>query len=485
LLVRQTRLDQGARYLAPLLWLLGLALGFSVGLDLGSLSQAHRVDRLLTLGAALIVPLPIAALSALYHDRLHALALPWPLSAGQHWRIGWQLLGGRFLLWLAIGAGIAVGAGFNHSPLEIALLTGYMTSFLVGGYLCALGAAGMCAYLADAEGDLAKQLRQSLAGGFAGERHAPYFYLPAAGFAIALVAGIAAEAGLLRLLAALSSKAGATAHSVASFAARDWALLAAPLAVGIAVLAAGFYSYRATALRAIARVQEEARTIYGGRPAPAEPPYGAWLAHLLPRTIVPYFKKELREQARGHRALWAMLALAALGASLYAINVGETVSAAPLLGLVLALWIATLPTRRAPRAGGVAFMMTLPTRALSSLIGRYLALFWPVAHLAIAVGGALGSQHDTHTGLTVAGLALSVAFAAVGLTRNRPGLTGYHWGMGTRLLLPAALLAGWTVLRYPLYAPVTIVAFFALGLISGLGLFDPRGRASAAVEEQR
>lgn len=429
----------GERLLLPLSLLAALAVGIWLGFDLHGEALPVALDRLFLLLLALAAPLPIAALGALYHEPLHRVLLPWPVSAARHFSLGLGLLARRHGPWLAIALGAGLGAGWQRSARIALLVVGFTTVCWLGALLAAAAMAGLGAAAADAEGATAEKLRSSLAGPFASPRHAPFFYLPALAFALAAVMALAALAGVLRL---------ATPQTATP--ALGWALLGAPLVVGLFALLIGAWAYARHGLRTIARVHEEARTVFGGRPAPVDPPYGNGLARWLPRRVAPYFGKELREQARAHRALWALVTLFALVCGAYAINVGEPLRAAPLIAALVLIWLACAPLRRAPRLSGPRYVITLPLHRSAGFFGRWLALLWPLTHAGVAAILVLGWRHGLRPALWVAALAL-VASAAASATTG-PSIkrrSAQHWGAGARLipaLAFAAAIAGLTLL---------------------------------------
>ena len=429
----------GERLLLPLSLIAALAVGVWLGFDLHREVLAVALDRLFLLLLALAAPLPIAALGALYHEPLHRVLLPWPVSAARHFRLGLSLLLRRHGPWLAIALGAGLGAGWQRSPRLAVLLAVFSTLCWCGALLAAAGLAGLGAAAADAEGATAEKLRASLAGPFASPRHAPFFYLPALAFALAAIVALAALAGVLRLAA---PQTGASALG--------WALLGAPLVVGLLALLLGAWAYARHGLRTIARVHEETRTVFGGRPAPVDPPYGGGLERWLPRRVAPYFGKELREQARAHRGLWALVTLFALVCAAYAVNVGSPLRAAPLIAALVLIWLACAPLRRTPRLSGPRYVITLPLHRKASFFGRWLALLWPLTHAGLAAMLALGLRHGLRAASLVAALALVAAAAASATTG--PSLerrSDQHWGAGARLipaLAFAAAILGMTLL---------------------------------------
>lgn len=419
----------GERLLLPISLLAGLAVGAWLGFDLHSAPLAMALDRLFLLLLALAAPLPIAALGAFYHEPLHRVLLPWPVSGARHFRLGLSLLVRRHGPWLAIALGAGLGAGWQRPPRVALWLAIFSTLCWLGALLLAAGLAGLGAAAADAEGDTAEKLRSGLAGPFASPRHAPFFYLPALAFALAAVLALAALAGVLRLTTTQDPALGGL-------------LLAAPLLGGLLALLVGGIAYARHGLRTIARVHEEARTIFGGRPAPVDPPYGGGLARWLPRRVAPYFGKELREQARAHRGLWALVTLFALVCAAYAVNVGAPLRAAPLIAALVLIWLACAPLRRAPRLAGPRYVITLPLRRGAAFFGRWLALLWPLGHAGLAATLALGWRHETRSALSVAALALLASAAASATTGpSTKRRSDQHWGAGARLIPALAFAA--------------------------------------------
>ena len=149
----------------PLLGVLGGGVGFFIGLDLrGELRPL--VDHVYFVSLALVAPLPMSALGALYHDELHARLLPLPVEGAGHFRIGLRLLLAGQLPWLLAAAGLGIGAGWGAPRAHALLLCALCTSIFIGGALASLGCAGIAAGLADLEGPTADRLRRSLAGPF-------------------------------------------------------------------------------------------------------------------------------------------------------------------------------------------------------------------------------------------------------------------------------------------------------------------------------
>jgi hypothetical protein len=434
-----TSLVEGAtreRVLGLVLAVAGAGVGFSLGLDLRSLSPLAAADKLYLLCLALVAPLPIAALAALYHAPIHRTLLPWPVSARAHFGLGARMLLWRQWPWGAAAAAAGLGAGWGREPSAMVALIALPCALALAAQLASLGAAGLCALLADAEGPTLTKLRVGMAGPFASPRHAPFFYLPALAF------GVVAFSGLLSMVGAVELATSETPS------ARALGLLGVAPAVGALVALIGFVGYARCGLRTIARVHEEARTIYGGRPAPAEPPYGAWIVQLLPRLVAPYAGKELREQSRSHRALWAVVTLWMLVCGVYTINVGAALPAAPLVAALVMIYLTTLPLRRAPRVGGADYLVTLPLRLRAAWFGRWVALSWPTSHAVAAAALALGLRHDTRAALALVTLALATSLAATALTSPRVAGRrgrGTGWGPAAQLvpaLAVAAALAG-------------------------------------------
>ncbi len=438
------------------------AVGLWVGLDLRSAPPLQAVDRLFLLSLALTVPLPIAALSALYHESLHRTLLPWPVRAQAHFDLGMRLLLRRHGAWGAVAVGAGLGAAWGRPPWAFFALAAFPTFVLASAFLLALGAAGAGAALADAEGGWISRTRAHLAGPFASPRHAPFFYLPALAFGLVAVLGMVALAGA----ATLAQGAGA---GRGDFHALAW--LALPLGVGIFGVLLGRLAYARHGLKTIARVHEEARTIYGGRPAPAEPPYGAAIGRVLSRRVAPYFDKELREQSRAHRALWAIVALSILVGVIYAVNVGARLAVAPFVAALVVIYVATLPLRRSPRLSGIDYLISLPLRRGAAWLGRWLALLWPLAHVFGAVALAIGLRHGREALLNIVVLGVATSMAATAATRARSGLRlrrrRDHWGIA-RNLVPAVAVAAallgqrWLAIGWALEGVLVVYALIAL-----------------------
>ncbi len=429
-----TPLVEGAqreRLLGLALAVAGAGVGLSLGLDLRSLSALAAADKLYLLSLALAAPLPIAALAALYHAPIHRTLLPWPVSARAHFALGLRMLLWRQWPWAAAATAAGLGAGWGRPSAAMLALTALPATLAIAAQLAAVGAAGLCALLADADGLSVSKLRAGMAGPFASPRHAPFFYVPALAFAVVAFCGLISLVGAVELAVSDGSPSG-----------RSLALLGAAPAVGTLLAFVGWAGYARCGLRTIARVHEEAKTIYGGRPAPAEPPYGAWIVKLLPRLVAPYTYKELREQSRSHRALWALIALWVLACAAYAVNVGAALPAAPLVAALVLIYLASLPLRRSPRVGGADYLITLPLRPRVSWLGRWVALWWPLSHAVGASALAIGLRHGRRAALALVALALATSLAATALTiasaarHQRRG-----WGPAVQLVPALAVVA--------------------------------------------
>lgn len=434
LLRARDRLESAGAAARVITALIGAAVGAAVGLDLSGLAESSAYERLFSLLLVFVAPLPIAALTALYHHQLHVWTLPWPLSARWHFSAALRIFLRDQLPWIAVAAGIVIGSTSGREPLAALRLAIFFGSSALGGLLASFGSVALCAWASDTERGWMRDLRRGLGGPFGSERHAPFFYLPALGFALSAFAAPVAQAGALRW--AIRGLSG-----TASF------LLSAPLLVGLVVLVAGAIGYARRALRVIPRVQEEARTVYGGRPAPADPPYGLFWARLLPRRAAASYRKVLREQARAHRGLWGGVALVALFSLAYGVNVGAPLSAAPLLGLVLVIWSATLSLRRPPRLHGLSFVLTLPRRRFAESSGRFFVSLFVVAHVVAFAGSALGARHDWRVMAALASVGAAMALAAVAATRPRVAAQR-RWSPLARLLPAAGLGVGLVILAW-------------------------------------
>ena len=405
------------------------------GFELRAAAPALLAERLYWLLTLLAAPLPLIAINALYHERLHRLMLPLPLAASRHLVLALLVARGTVLGVLAAALGAALALGLDR-PLELRLALGL---FICGGVLGALGIAfglgALSAWLADAEGATARAWRSALAGPFASERHAPFLYLPALAYGLIALGSAFGQGALLRLW--LGGKGDLKA----------WVFLALPLAVGALCSLFGVLSYLRAALRTIARVHEEMRAVYGGRPAPSDPPYGAWLLGLVPRAWAPYFHKELVEQGRGHSALWGVIAVAWLAALIYGVNVGGASELAPLIALILLLWCATLPTRRPPHQSGIELLQSLPLQRGALFWGRSLALLFPLAHLLLALVLAIGRRHGGAVVGSLAGAALLSALLAVAVTAPERALSRQRWGLSAALPLLLGLGLGLLLLH--------------------------------------
>lgn len=435
------------------------AIGLWLGMDLRGGSPLAISSSLYLLTLAAIAPLPLAALDCLYHAPLHQAVLPWPVSPAQHFALGTRLFAGTQWPWLVLMITAAWSATSALSPASIVASIGFAAGSVFGAALIALGAAGICAALSDADMPPLRQLRAGLAGPFASQRHAPFLYLPAVAFGIAMATVSAArDAGLAYWLAEPSSS---EAHATAAWAI---AKLLLPIGAGVPVLATGVWAYSRHALRAIPRVHEEAHMIYGGHPAPADPPYGLALSRWLPASSAPHYRKELREQGRAQRGLWAWIALALLAALLYGVNAGRPTRAAPVLSLLFVVWIATLPTRATPQLTGERLLLTLPLSGSAAWLGRWLALLFVGMHLTAGVALALLARHGTDDALLMGLVLVATSLLATATTQPRRsdrlraitplvpaialglGLVGLHWFVagicGLVMLAAAAIVVG-------------------------------------------
>ena len=419
--------------------LLGIAggLGAWIGLDLGQGQAAATVGRLFYLCLALLAPAPIGALGALYHEALHARLLPFPLLGGAHLQLGLRVFARRYLPWAVLAAGLGVGAGWHAGAGVQLVLAGFCLVVYLGGWGIAAGFAGLCAALSDTDHPVVARLRQGAVGPFGSPRHAPYFYLPALAFAGAAVVASAAEVGARDLLRVWDAS--------------SLLLLLSPIGAAGGALVIGGLAYRTCALRAIPRVVEEARSVYGGRPAPEDPPYGSWLGRLLPRAVAPHYGKALRELVRSHRALWPLIVLGLLLTGAYAANVGNPLGAAPALAAVLVVAVGSLPLGIGPRQCGAAMALTLPVAPAAAWAGRWAALLFVAIHLVVPVALTVGLRHGRELG-AVAGMLL-LATSALATSVTAPGaqqrLEGRDWGRRARLVPAAALIGGLGALSWP------------------------------------
>jgi hypothetical protein len=434
-------------------------LGVWIGLDLGQERAPATVGRLYYLCLALLAPVPIGALGALFHEELHARLLPLPLLGGAHLRLGLRLFAGRYLPWAVLAAGLGVGAGWHAEAGVQLVLAGFCVAVYLGGWGIAAGFAGLCAALSNAEHPMIARLRESAVGPFGSPHHAPYFYLPALAFAGAAAVASVGEAGARPLAEAWDPAA--------------LLLLLSPIGAGFVTLLLGGLAYRGSALRAIPRVVQEARSVYQGRPAPEDPPYGWWLGRLLPRAVSPHYGKALRELVRSHRGLWPLIVLGLLVTAAYAANVGEPLGAAPALAAVLVVATGSLPLGVGPRQSGAALVLTLPVGPAAAWIGRWLALLFVSLHLVLPVALTLGLRHGRELGAVVGALLLATSALAISVTT--PGrsqrLEGRDWGRGARLVPAAALIAGLGAVAWP--GPgMILLATLALVAVS-----VPRARA--------
>lgn len=456
LLRRRRRVDPGALPLYVANAAVVAAVGIWIGYDLQRGGAKGVPDALYWLLLLLAAPQPMAALATLYHDPLHATLLVWPVSGGQHLALGLRRLFVEQLPWLLLAVGLGGGASAQMDPGVRVWILAFCCSGFCGTLLVSFGAAALCAPAADAPGRTWVQLRSSLAGHFSSQHHAPFFYLPATGFAASAVSLVAAEAGVLR---ALVGQPDATAVG----------LVVAPPAAGVLLALWGGAGYRSTALRVIPRVVEEARSVYGGEPAPVDPPYGASIARLVPRALAPFYDKELRELVRGRRGLWAWIALVCVASLAYGVNAGRPLRAAPLIGVALGVWFGALPARRTPQQHGARMLLTLPVRRWSSLLGRLGAGWFVCAHLAVAIAGALWARHSLRAAATVLLATLTAVLVAVATTRpaSRAAGPATRWSVGAQLAGPAVLAAGLAAMLWPRAGAIALGAVAVAALVAG------------------
>ena len=430
------------------------ALGFGYLLGRPLAAESVSLDRLYWLGLALVGPLPPLAVGALYHDPAHLPLLPLPLAGSAHFRLGGWVFVRTVWPWLLLAVGFGAGVGEGNSLHLRQLLAAYFGAVFAGSAALALGMAGIAGWLADADEAPVRALRLWMAGSYGIERHGPFYIVPALAFALAAVVAAISEAGLRQLVG------GASPGSLG----RAWLLFLSPLWLGGLVLAIGAWVYGRHALKVIPRVVEAARTIYGGRPAPAEPPYGAAVARGLPASWRPHFWKELREQARAQRGLWGWIALALLGALAYGVNVGAPTAAAPLFAALLVAWVASLPVRRSPKAAGARYLLTLPAPRSAAWLGRWLALLWVGAHLTAGLAFAVGWRHGPGASALLGAQLLATSLLCTAATRSGDAARAGRWG----LVAPLASAVG--------------LALALLGLSwSAAGLLAFAGLAAAAV----
>lgn len=421
--------------------IIGLGLGHHLAAQGDPMALA---EGLFTLVLAASAPLPLVAVGALYHHPLHTTLLPWPVSAGQHLRLGLRLFGSGQWPWLLLvcTAALAGAHGFGAARLAICLL--FCVTALTGAAMVSVGAAGLCAGIAERDSPWLRNLRAGLAGPFSSDRHAPFFYLPALAFGlVAFAASIAQETALLPLLGLASQ------HTLASPGTRVTMLLL-PVLLGGPVLLLGMLAYRAHALNVIARVQQEARMVYGGQPAPEDPPYGRWLARLMPSAVAAHLLKELAEQSRMQRGLWAWIILGVVAILLYSVGTGSPSAAAPVIGLVAVTWFASLPVRQSARSRGFDLLITLPIRWRQAWMGRWVALAFVSAHIGGVVAIGLGLRHGPWTAAVIAASAATTTLLSISATQPNTstrltalvpalgiaaGLAGLAWPLGGLVLL--------------------------------------------------
>jgi hypothetical protein len=355
-----------------------------------------------------------------------------------------------------------VVASSSLAIVDQLILVAFSLTFFSVAALNALGFAGLAAWASDAEGEAIGQLRRGLAGPFVSPRHSPYLYFPAFAYGITTFGVSLAMEGMDALL----SK---TALAISPL----W-LIITPCVLAVIFLILGSRAYARTGLKAIARVAEEARTIYGGKPAPVDPPYGWRLAKLLPGAAATYFKKELREQSRIHRGLWAYSVLVGLAFLLYGLDFGSVLNAIPWIAVVLLAWISTLPTRRKPRHSGEQILLTLPQKPWARLVGRWLALLFVAAHLGLATVFALFIRHEPMQAWILLAILPVSTLWAVALTMRRSfgrlggsGLgSGGGFGAAASWLTPMVATGGIaaTIWQLPGLITLGILSLVAVGI---------------------
>lgn len=443
-----------------LLSLASMGLGALIGTDLRGDSASGLLSPIFWVTLVVTLPLPLAALDALYHHPLHRRLLCWPLPAIEHYRMGLRFFfrGSLHLSLFALSA--AVTATASLPPSDRLLLVAFCLSFFSLAAINALGFAGLAAWASDADGEGVSRFRQGMAGPFVSQRHSPYLYFPALAY------------GTTTFGVSLAVEAIRAHLDTIPLAISPYWLITGPLFLAILLFIFGSRGYARTGLKAIARVAEEARTIYGGKPAPADPPYGWRLAQLLPGAIAPHFKKELREQSRIHRGLWAYTVLVGLVFVGYALEFGRVLNAAPWIAVVLLAWLTTLPTRRRPRDSGEQILLTLPCRPWTRLLGRWLALLFVASHLGSAIVIALFVRHDARHAYVLLALLVASSLWAIALTMGRTlgrrGGATLGWGAAASWLTPIAAAGGIAATIWQTAGVVTIgfigVAAFVVGL---------------------
>lgn len=452
----------GGLLLNALLFIAALVIGLWIGFDLRLLSFVQAIDRLHLLALALLSPLPIAALGALYHARIHALLLPLPISARTHFYLGIRLYLSHWA-WIMIAIGAGIGAGFGRGWIELILLILFPTFIVISGGLISYAMAGFCAPLSDANGRLYDSIRESLAGPFSTPRHAPFFYLPAFAFFIATMLSYSSFSSAIQIVLKIKKQLSLEPALLFSFI--------LPLFVGVIAFLLSLISFSRHGLKTIARVIEEKKTVYGGKPAPADPPYGSLWARLFPRTIAAHFAKELREQSRAHPALWPVIGLLMFASLIYAINVGEPLKAAPLIAALSLIWVASVPLRRSPILSGAAFVQTLPLSTKGIWLGRLFALAWPTAHLLLALVIGLYVRDSSEAGIKIllmlSALAFSTVLSATAATSPKYA-ADRQWGIAARLVGVLIFIAALILVEWPLASFAISSTLFFVSLILGL-----------------
>lgn len=414
-----TRRRQGGNLMLRLLIaVFGTVVGWLLGQDIAGAEMIATSQRLHTLLLPTIAPLPLAAIGALYHEPLHAQLLSFPVSAWQHFRYGVALMLSRHGVWIFAVIGIGVGAASRLAP-ESRFVLGTMGAItFVSGFCFSVACAALCASVGDSDQAWLANLRRSTAGIFASERHAPFFYLPAVAYGLTAIGALFARAGLL------SWQAGQLDRALP--------LIVGPLLCSVLLLAWGIRGYTRHGLRTIARVAEEQRTVFGGKPAPVDPPYGQRLSRLLPSSLRPHYAKELREQTRAARAVWPAIALVWVGITLYAAGASSARSA-PLVAALLVIWFSTLPLRRRVGDDGERWLRTLPIGAGLARLGQLLALTFVSAHVTLPIILALALRHNRAAALLVLAVAAASLTVAIRLRHSER-----HRQTAVALLIAAA-----------------------------------------------
>ena len=378
-----------------------LASGILIGWDFRLLDSQQARTAVLWLSLAAVVPLPPAAVRALYHDPLHVQLLSWPMSSLLHARLGSLLFALDWLPWLLLSLGTAIGASWSRdldTALPMVLLA---TSTQLGGGLIALSAAALGSGLADSDSPLLQRWRQTLAGPFSGERHAPFFYLPA----VAL--GVTAASA-----AVTHSCLGQTAESLISLGAS----FITP-GLGFCSLLGGIVAYRGSGLRTIARANEQARTIFDGRPPPAGRPYGHSFGRLLPRATQTFFIVVLSQTTRHYRGLWPTVVLANVVIGAYAVNVGRPLAAAVPLALATVSWLASLDGHLGEHFWRL--LRSLPCTPAAAWSGAWFARLWTGAHVVLPLAATILLRHGQQTATILVALWFCASAVASAVTINQ------------------------------------------------------------------